>query len=312
MTPPPYLTKADLPSAPDWPMLVTALEAGHKAPRAEVTDVFLGPPERTLLSRAARIPGMGSGVKSVTVLPENADRNLPTIQGAMLVFDDETGRHMATLDSALVTNLKTVADSLLGAKLLARPDSRRLLIVGAGSVAKTLAGAYPILFPGLERIEVWNRSTDKAEALAQKLSGNPVPVTAVSDLQTAVQHADIISTATLARAPVVLGDWLQPGAHLDLIGAFSADMREVDDTALKRARLFVDSRDTTLHHIGELKIPLAEGVIKSKDILADLYDLAGGTPGRIAPSDITLFKNGGGAHLDLMTAFALVESAGTP
>ncbi|MGC3940558.1 ornithine cyclodeaminase family protein [Roseobacter sp. EG26] len=311
MTAPPFLTQADLPSRPDWTRLVAALEAGHKAHRAEIADVFLGPPERTLLSRAARIPGMGSGVKSVTVVPENAAREMPTIQGAMLIFDDATGRHMATLDSAVVTNLKTVADSLLGAKLLARPDCRRLLIVGAGSVAETLAAAYPVILPGLEQIEIWNRTPHNAEVLAKKLSGSRVPVTAIQDLKAAVPEADIVATATMARAPVVLGDWLQPGTHLDLIGAFRADMREVDDTALKRARLFVDSRDTTLDHIGELKIPLAAGVISPGDILADLYDLAEGKPGRTAPSDITIFKNGGGAHLDLMIAFAIVESAGT-
>ncbi|WP_299155112.1 ornithine cyclodeaminase [uncultured Tateyamaria sp.] len=310
MTAPPFLMQGDPPAAPDWPRLVAALEAGHKAPRAEIADVFLGPPERTLLSRAARIPGMGSGVKSVTVVPENAARDMPTIQGAMLVFDDDTGRHLATLDSALVTNLKTVADALLGAKLLSRPDSRRLLIVGAGSVAETLAAAYPVLFPGLEQIEIWNRTPQKAEDLAQKAAGGPVPVTAVSSLGDAVQRADIISTATMARAPVVLGEWLTPGTHLDLIGAFRADMREVDDAALLRAKLFVDSRDTTLDHIGELKIPLAAGVISPTDILADLYDFASGTPGRTSPSDITLFKNGGGAHLDLMIAFALVETTG--
>ncbi|WP_322096090.1 ornithine cyclodeaminase family protein [Pelagibius litoralis] len=272
--------------------------------------MFLGPAERTLLSRAARIKGLGFGVKSVTVVPENADRDVPTIQGAMLVFDDATGRHLATLDSAVVTNLKTVSDSLLGAKMLARPDSRRLLVVGAGSVARTLIEAYPAMFPHLDEISIWNRTATSAKTLAETVSGGPITIQAVTDLEVAVQEADIVATATMARAPVVLGDWLSPGTHLDLIGAFRADMRKVDDAALLRARLFVDNRDTTLDHIGELKIPLSEGVIAPTDILADLYDLSHGSPGRASPSDITIFKNGGGAHLDLMIAFAIVESSG--
>lgn len=310
MTAPPFLTPAELPAKPDWLHYVAALEAGHKKRRAEIADVFLGPAERTLLSRAARIEGLGFGVKSVTVVPENAGHGLPTVQGAMLVFDDATGRHLATLDSAVVTNLKTVADSLLGAKLLARPDSRRLVIVGAGSVAKTLIEAYPALFPALDSIEIWNRTAASAETLAKAASGGSATVKAVTDLKAAVQEADIVATATMARAPLVKGDWLRPGTHLDLIGAFRADMREADDTALLRARLFVDSRDTTLDHIGELKIPLSQGVIAPQDVLADLYDLVGGSAGRISPDDISIFKNGGGAHLDLMIALAVVERSG--
>jgi ornithine cyclodeaminase len=310
MTHPPSLTTADLPNGPDWPSLIAALEAGHRSPRAEVADVFLGPPERTLLSRSARIEGIGFGVKSVTIVPGNTAKKIPTIQGAMLIFDDADGRHLATLDSGLLTNYKTVSDSLLGAKLLARPESRTLLIVGAGTVARSLVSAYPTIFPGLKEIQIWNRSHENAQKLAADSTSAQIPVRAVSDLKSAVSKADIVTSATMAVDPVILGEWLTPGTHLDLIGAFRADMREVDDTAVCRAKLFVDSRDTTLDHIGELKIPLANGAIQREDILADLYDLIAGRNDPRGAEDITLFKNGGGAHLDVMIAFALVAQTG--
>ncbi|MBL4806202.1 MAG: NAD(P)-binding domain-containing protein [Rhodobacteraceae bacterium] len=298
----PYITAADVDHLLDWNTLTDVLLQGHRAARAQISDQFLTRGADTLLSRAAWVDGMGVAVKSVTVMPGNAARGLPSVQGAMLLFDDQTGAVEAVIDSALVTKWKTAGDSLLGAKLLARPDAARLLIVGAGTVAGTLIEAYSAGFPGID-IEVWNRSADKAVALAAQYQ-----VRAVTDLPAAVGKADIISCATMARKPVVLGDWLQAGQHLDLIGAFKADMRETDDTALQRSKIFVDSRETTLDHIGELKTPLAEGIIQRSDILGDFYDLAAGQAGREADFDITLFKNGGGAHLDLMTGQMILKA----
>ena len=275
----------------DWAQIVAALQRGHRQAAPKISDQFLHRGRDTLLSRAAWIDGLGVAVKSVTVFPDST----PSVQGAMLVFNDTSGAVEAVIDSALVTKWKTVADSLLGAQFLARPESKRLLIIGAGTVAEGLAEAYPVLFPGLE-IEVWNRSADKAKALAARAPH----IKAVADLAAAVERADIISTATMAKTPVLNGAWLQAGQHLDLIGAFTADMREADDLALQRSRIFVDSVETTLRHIGELMIPLASGAISQRDILGDLYDLAKGAQGRENEADITLFKNGGGAHLDLM------------
>ncbi|HAR81673.1 MAG TPA: ornithine cyclodeaminase, partial [Sulfitobacter pontiacus] len=125
------------------------------------------------------------------------------------------------------------------------------------------------------------------------------------DLETAVRDADIITSATMSTEPLIKGAWLQPGQHLDLIGAYRPDMREVDDTALTRARVFVDSLDTTVEHIGELKIPIAQGVLSASDIVADYYDLGAFT--RQSEDEITLFKNGGGAHLDLMTSRYILD-----
>lgn len=292
----------------DWVAFANAIEQGHRLPKAQLEDVFLGPPGRTLLSRAAWIEGLGFAVKSVTAMADNSAKGLPTIHGAMTVFEGETGTVRAIIDSALVTNLKTAADSVLGARCLARPDSRSLLVIGAGSVSRNVIAAYAQVFPGLKTVSIWNRTEEKAHALAVSLEVSGVEIRAVRDLPAAVSAADIITTATMSHDPVLQGDWVRDGTHVDLIGAFRAEMREADDALLQKSRLFVDSRDTTLHHIGELKIPLASGAIRESDVLADLYELTAGSRGRCSDTDITVFKNGGGAHLDLMTAYAILDS----
>jgi ornithine cyclodeaminase/alanine dehydrogenase-like protein (mu-crystallin family) len=286
----------------DWVSMIDALEAGHRLPRARIADAFVTEGDETLLSRAARINGLGSAVKSVTVMPSNAAKGLPSVHGAMLLFSEETGEVEAVIDSALVTKWKTAADSVLGARLLANPNPKNLLIAGAGAVARSLVNAYRAQFPGIS-VTIWNRTRANAEKLAADMSAS-----VAEDLGDAVSKADIISTATLSPEPLLKGDWLRPGQHLDLIGAFTATMREADDSALLRSQIFVDSRETTLDHIGELKIPLMAGVISETDVLGDLYDLVAGSAGRKSEDIITLFKNGGGAHLDLMTGRAILKA----
>ena len=214
-----------------------------------------------------------------------------------MVYHDRTGALEAILDGALLTRWKTAADSLLGARLLAPPDPGRLLVLGAGTVAATMIEAYRAQYSGIE-VAVWNRTRARAEALG---------VTVVDDLPAAVAAADIICAATMATEPILRGAWLREGQHLDLIGAFRPDMREADDAALRRAEIFVDSCETTVPHIGELMIPLASGVIQEADVRGDLYDLVATGRGRVDPSEITVFKNGGGAHLDLMIARYMLD-----
>lgn len=278
-----------------WSGLTDALEAGHRLPRAEIADIFLYRGKDTLLSRAAWIDGLGQLVKTATIFPGNAAHGLPAVNGAVNLYSDRDGTLAALVDFHLVTKWKTAGDSLLAAKRLARPDSRNILLVGAGTVARNMMAAYASHFADA-RFVVWNRSPAAAQAMVGP------HVCATDDLEAAVRQADIICTATMSHEPLIRGDWLRPGTHLDLIGAYRPDMREADDTALQRARIFVDSRATTLHHIGELKDPLARGVIAESDVLADFYDIADGRFARQSPDDITLAKNGGGAHLDLMTA----------
>jgi len=301
------ITRAEFGQAINWRYFVDALDQGHALAKAEVEDVFLGPKGRTLLSRAARIEGIGFGVKSVTIMSENAVKGLPSVQGVMLVFDEATGSPNALIDNALITDIKTAADSALAARYLARADSRTMLVLGAGSVARNVIAAYREIFPGLEDFSIWNRTAEKAESLAAELREQGVDATATQDLKTAVITADILSSATMAIDPILKGEWLRPGIHVDLIGAFRADMREADDAVLTRGQIYVDSRDTTLAHIGELKIPLASGTITEAEILADLYQLKQAGPIDRPPNAITVFKNGGGAHLDLMIANAILQ-----
>jgi ornithine cyclodeaminase len=246
---------------------------------------------------------MGLVVKTATVFPGNADSGLPTINGAVNLYSDTDGALEASIDFHLVTKWKTAGDSLLAARLLARPDSRTILIVGAGTVGWSLREAYGSLFTNA-RFMVWNRSPDRAEQLAASFSNTQ----AVADLGSAVSSADIISCATMATEPIIRGDWLRPGQHLDLIGAYRSDMREADDTALVRSRIFVDSRGTTIDHIGELSDPIARGVITRDSVIADFYDLPTGSFTRADDDEITLFKNGGGAHLDLMIARHILDT----
>lgn len=280
----------------NWDGLVQALIEGHRRPPAAIADTFLTRGTDTLLNRAAWIDGMGQLVKTATIFPGNRALGHPNVNGVATLFDDVTGRFEALVDYDLLTRWKTAGDSLLAARQLARPESREILIVGAGTVARSMVGAYRSAFPRA-RFAFWNRTASTAEAAAAETGGR-----AVADLAAAVGAADIICTATMSAEPVIKGAWLRPGQHLDLIGAFRADMREVDDEALERARIFVDSRATTIHHIGELRDPIARGVISEGDVIADFYDIAKGSFDRRDASEITIAKNGGGAHLDLMTA----------
>ena len=286
----PYEAEAKL----DWLGLTEAFVEGHQRPKAEIADSFLYRGDDTLLNRAAWIDGLGLAVKSATIFPGNQTRGLGAVNGGVSLYADDTGLLEAVVDFHLITKWKTAGDSLLGALRLARPDSKEILIVGAGHVGHSLFEAYSAGFPGA-RFKVWNRTIAKAEAMAEELG-----IGVARDLETAVGEADIVTSATMSTEPLIRGDWLQPGQHLDLIGAYRPDMREADDAALQRARVFVDSRDTTLGHIGELKIPLESGAIRREQVLADYYAMD--AMQRESDDEITLFKNGGGAHLDLMTS----------
>ncbi len=278
----------------DWLGLTAALAEGHQRPKAQVEDVFIYRGDDTLLNRSAWIDGLGLAVKCATIFPGNKATGKPMIGGAVSLFADDDGRLEAILDFHLVTKWKSAGDSLLAATRLARPDSRNILIVGAGTVGHSLRAAYGAAFPDA-RFTVWNRSPKGAQAF----QADCPDVAIADDLETAVRAADIVTSATMSTAPLIMGDWLQPGQHIDLIGAYRPDMREADDAAILKSRVFVDNLHTTADHIGELKSPIANGVIGRDHIVADYYGLDKFRRG--SDAEITLFKNGGGAHLDLMT-----------
>lgn len=296
----PFISFEEGEAALDWIGLTDALAAGHDLPKAKIDDTFLYRDPDTLLSRAAWIDGLGIAVKSATIFPNNPQRDLPRVNGGVSLYSDVDGTLEAIVDFHLVTKWKTAGDSLLAARRLARSDSEHILIVGAGTVGRTLYHAYRAAFPKAH-FTIWNRTRANAEAMAVALPDLNV----ADDLAQAVSAADIITSATMSTEPLISGAWLRPGQHIDLIGAYRPDMREVDDEALQKSRLFVDSFDTTLGHIGEIKIPLEGGAIARTNVLADYYDLDQFQ--RTSPDEITLFKNGGGAHLDLMTSRHILD-----
>lgn len=289
----------------DWPSLIEALREGHRGSKASIGDSFVHARDNTMLVRSAWVPGLAAGVKAATVVPENRDRDLPSIHAQIMLFDDETGQLSALVDGTAVTAWKTAADSALGCDLLARADAKTLLMVGAGSMAAPLIAAHRTVRPGIDRVLIWNRTAKNAEELA--VTDDIFEVT--EDLPTAVAQADIICCATMSSEPILPGASIRPGTHVDLVGAYRIDMREADDELHRRGNWFVDSFDTTLDHIGELAIPLKQGTITRDAVQGDLHALVSQQIGRVSDDQITVFKNGGGAHLDVMIALALCEKA---
>lgn len=292
--------------------LVAAFEAGHRQPIAACERIVYGPegdPRRFLALPAWQTEGVAGGgaigIKLVTVFPDNPGRGLPSVQAVVLLFDGETGEVLAMIDGTELTYRKTAGDSALGSKLLSRPDSRTLLMVGAGGLAEHVIAAHRAVRPTIDRVLIWNRTGDKAAALVDAGIADEV----VADLDAAVGSADVISTATMTRAPLIKGALLRPGTHVDCVGAFLPDHREVDDDVVTRAEIFVDSRQAAVHESGDLAIPSAAGTIGPDAVRADLFQLCQGEhPGRSGPEAITMFENGGGGHLDLMTAQHLWEA----
>ena len=272
-----------------------------------------GSPSGHLLLMPGWQPGAGLGIKLVTVFPGNADRGAATVNSGYLLFDAETGVPQAYLDGNELTLRRTAAASLLAARYLARPDSCRLLVVGTGKLAPHMARAYLHEFP-LEVIRVWGRDAQRARAVADQLRDLDhrieCRIEVTQELARAVSDSDVISCATSTRQPLVRGEWLRPGQHLDLVGSFTADMREVDDTAMRRASLYVDTRAGTLAEAGELIQAIASGAIAEADILAELSELTcGQSRGRERDDAITLFKSVGCALEDLAAAQLVVRKS---
>jgi ornithine cyclodeaminase/alanine dehydrogenase-like protein (mu-crystallin family) len=306
----PYYSREQLEAVLDFPALMDAIAEAHRAGAAQTADSFVGPSDAQLFVRSAVLPGRAMGAKVISVIPDNPSRGIPSIQAVFVLLDGVSGTPRAVLDGTGLTYWKTAGDSALGARLLARPDARVLLMVGAGEMAPWLIRAHRAARPGIAEVLVWNRNGDRAANLAARLGKEGIPATGVSDLEAAARRADIISTATMAREPLIHGAWLKPGPHLDLVGAYNAGMREADDDCMRRARIFCDFRASAMD-VGEILSPLASGAISESDLLGDLYDLAQGAPGRLSADDITIFKNAGGAHLDTMTAEFLLRRVET-
>ena len=283
-----------------WTELVEWIKEEHNKTLPQISDQLISKGDCKLLNRLAWIDGLGSAVKSCTIFPKNQEKGIATVNGMMTLFADDTGMPEAILDFHQVTKWKTVADSLLAASILAPKNPKRYLIIGSGMVAKSLIEAFSNYFPNLE-ILIWNRTKENALKLVREYQ-NSFNIQFAQELSKAISLADIVSCATLSKEPIIQGEWITPKTHVDLIGAFTPEMREADDRTIQIGSLFVDFRSTTIDHIGEIQIPISNGTINKEDVIADFYDFKTGKFLRSREEEITVFKNGGGAHLDLMTA----------
>lgn len=291
--------------------LIEALAAAHRDSPPRIERIVMQGPDNgahqdeAFLVLPAWVPGRAMGVKMATVMPRNAEQGgtRPTVQAAYQLFDGASGAPRVVLDGTALTLRKTAADSALGSHMLSRPDARTLLMVGAGSMAPHLVRAHRVARPSLANVLAWNRTAAHRDALVEALRSEDIDTDGVDDLAAAVARADLICCATSTMRPLLHGEWLRPGQHVDLVGAFNPSMRESNDECVRRAHLFVDFRASTIEAAGDLFQPITDGVITADDVRADLFELCSGNHrGRSSENEITLFKNGGGAHLDLFAA----------
>ena len=252
------------------------------------------------------------GCKIVSVYPDNLKIGKPSVYGSYMLMSGETGEPLAVMDGTVLTAWRTACASALAASYLAREDASHLLMIGAGALAPHLIRAHMAVRP-IRRVTLWNRTRGHAVKLAFGLAVGGIAAEIADDLEAAVREADIVSCATLSAQPLVRGKWLKKGAHLDLVGAYTPKMRESDDDAVRRARVYVDTRAGAPKEGGDIAQPLKSGVLKKDAIRGDLYELCrGNAKGRTAASQITLFKSVGTAIEDLAAAMLVWRNLGAP
>ncbi|WP_299398779.1 ornithine cyclodeaminase family protein [Pelagibius sp.] len=301
------ISSAEVEAALDYPSLIERLRQAFrrdiKVPVRHHHDVEVtGASTGTLLLMPAWQVDRHVGVKMVTIFPDNGARSLPAVMGIYVLLDGKTGSPLALVDGPTLTVKRTAAASALAAKYLSRPDSERLLMVGTGAMAPQLIMAHAAVRP-ICNVLIWGRNPDRAEKLARRLTRRDFRVEATDDLEAAARGAHVISCATLSHDPLIHGDWLQPGQHLDLVGAFRPDMRESDDRVMERARVFVDTRAGALSEAGDILLAIEAGALSEEDIAGDLFELTRGErSGRRFYDQITAFKSVGTAIEDLAAA----------
>jgi ornithine cyclodeaminase len=250
------------------------------------------------------------GAKLATVCPANSGGDLPVVQAVYVLGDVVTGRFLATFAATELTRRRTAATSALASRMLSRPDARRLLVVGTGALVPHLVAAHCAVRPVAE-IALWGRRHDRAAAVAARLRpGDGIAVHVADELSAAVTWADVVTCATSSQEALVRGEWLRPGQHLDLVGSYLSTMREVDDRAVQRSSIYVDSHAAALAEAGDLVIPLRTGAIERHAIRGDLAEIVrGAAGGRRDAEEITLFKSVGLAVEDLAAATLAFERA---
>lgn len=268
-----------------------------------------GEPDATLLLMPAWQTGQFIGVKIATVFPGNSARGKAAVNAAYVLISAASGEVLAMVDGGELTARRTAAASALAADYLARKDAGHLLVVGTGRLSLNLIEAHAAVRP-IRWVTIWGRSPEKAAAVAEKAAAAGFETEATDDLASAVGHADIVSCATLSNEALVHGAWLKPGAHLDLVGAFTPKMRESDDEAMRRASVFVDTRAGATREGGDIVLAMQSGALAQSDIRAELAELTRGEhKGRTSDDEITAFKSVGAALEDLAGAVLAYETA---
>lgn len=298
------LSAADLIDALPYIVLTQDLPAlmlrKTESPQRHVYSVRQkGEPDASLLLMPAWTAGVG-GVKIVNVTPGNGARGLAAVTASYLVFNAVTGEHLALMDGGELTARRTAAVAAVAADRLAVPGARKLLVVGSGRIASELPFAYRAV-RNISEVAVYSPTRINAEALARRLADNGFTARVCDDLESGVSQADIIACASLSHHPLVRGDWLRPGQHVALIGGYTPDMREADDAAMKRCRIWVDGHGA-LSEAGDLVGPLSHGVLRYEDILGTLADLCAVSDVVDRETTVTLFKSVGDAAQDLAAA----------
>jgi alanine dehydrogenase len=294
--------------------IATLFREGCEAPLRHHHTIETGGAAATLLLMPAWRNQRHLGIKIVTVFPDNGARNLPAVIGQYLLLSAQTGEPLALMDGTALTRRRTAAASALASRFLSRADSFRLLMVGTGALAPHLIRAHATVRP-IREVAIWGRTPAKAVALAERFNtGDLAPLKIAAhvayDIERTIDAADIISCATLAQQPLVHGAWLKKGQHLDLVGGFTPSMREADDEAVRRSRVFVDTRQGASREAGDIVQPLSNGALEAEGIVADLFELCRGEQrGRQAAGEITLFKSVGTALEDLAAAELVAAQA---
>jgi ornithine cyclodeaminase len=309
----PFVSTETLDRQLDYPSLIDALRHAFAADwtvpvRHHHAVPIPGEADQTLLLMPAWEGGRSVGIKIVTITPGNGARNLPAIQGLYLLLDGATGIPKVLMEGKTLTVRRTAAASALAARYCAREGAAVHLMVGAGALSLPLIEAHRAAHPTVARTLLWARDAARAEAKIAEIKKAGITVELARDLEAAARQADIISCATLSAEPLIRGAWLKPGAHLDLVGAYTPELRESDDDAVKRATLFCDTRGGALKEGGDLVQPLKAGIIQESSVVADLVDLCKGKhAGRAHEDEITLFKSVGTAIEDLAAAKLMLE-----
>ena len=250
------------------------------------------------------------GLKVVSVFDGNHGTEYDSHQGIVMLHDPDNGMPIAIFDASEITATRTAAASGVATRALAREDADEVALIGSGVQARTHLAAMCVA-RDVKRARVFSRNRERAQAFAELESRrHGIPVVAAASAREAVEGASIVCTTTSSKDPVVFGEWLAPGCHINAAGACMKKARELDTDAVRRARLFTDLRESAENEAGEYLIPLAEGAIDEGHLLGELHEvLSGAIPGRTAPEDITLFESLGIAVEDLITAHHLLQEA---